>query len=404
LMRQHGAPISGTGLDILISGWAVCGALAKSALVLGTSSLHGSIGNAGHVRKHNALAKSVIALGTLASSGIRLGRLRNKANAAHHEDDANDDDDEGEYAAPRKLGVASKIVQFGTRLIRRIPGSRRKQYHRKVGDVASCEFGQEDHSHLWQMLPPGEVLHCLRGGAKTLDGEDFKQLLQAAWVLFDECDAVSWMIEPKEGSDSRAVQLLAVQKALAEVVTVDSQPGQLAVDAEPMHQQLCRSHAIIHQLKEICDGADDGLLRRAALYGLPILLERASVWLHASVGQITNQIISKPSRVAAHDMDCMVAKILESFTPYEIAVEDGLGYQMPHHSLTTYCRTSRDSPTGGAAVVCEEAWRRFLRSKENGQQSKLDDRNEEPKEHTLASPGRFCTHKLLTPGFGLRHA
>merc|ERR1711869_103472 len=112
-------------------------------------------------------------------------------------------------------------------------------------------------------------------------------------------------------------------------------------------------------MKKFCEAADDGLLRRAALYGLPILIERMSTWIHASVAPIADPTIARHSRAAAHDMDSVVAKVLESFTPYEIAVEDGLGYQAPHHSLTTYCRTSRDSPTGGAAVVCEEAWRRF---------------------------------------------
>merc|ERR1719265_460573 len=129
-----------------------------------------------------------------------------------------------------------------------------------------------------------------------------------------------------------------------------------------MHQQLARSHDIIKQLKELCEEADDGLLRRAALYGLPILLERVSVWIHASVEPITNPAIAKPTRAAAHEMDSVVARVLKAFTPYEIAVEDGLGYQAPQHSCET-CLTSRGSLSGGAAVVCEEAWTRFLRSR-----------------------------------------
>merc|ERR1712072_329240 len=110
-----------------------------------------------------------------------------------------------------------------------------------------------------QILPAGEILHCLRLGAKALDGEDFKQLLQAAWSLFDECDAVTWMIEPKSHCDSRALKLTEVQESLAEVAVVDSHPGQHAADAEPMHQNLVRSYAVMRQIKELCDEADDGL-------------------------------------------------------------------------------------------------------------------------------------------------
>jgi hypothetical protein len=326
---------------------------------------------------------------------MRLGRLRKKDNAAHHENAAHGNAKDC-HAAPMTIGVAAKVATFGTRLLRRAPGLRRRRYHNKV--AASDETNdEEEHSHLWHMLPPGEILHCLRGGAKTLDGEDFKQLLQAAWALFDDCDAVSWTIEPKKESDPRASQLLAVQKALAEVATVVYHPGQLALDAEPMHQQLLRSRAVIHQLKEICDESDDGLLRRAALYGLPILLERVSTWLHASVEEISNETIAKPCRVATHEMDSVIAKILESFTPYEIAVEEGLGYQVPHHSCETYL-TSSGNHTSGAAVVCEEAWRRFLVSRDNAQRSKLDARTEST-DRSLASSDRFCTHKLLTPSF-----
>jgi len=158
-------------------------------------------------------------------------------------------------------------------------------------------------------------------------------LLQTVWSLFDECDAVTWMIEPKARSDSRALELFAVQEALAKVVTVDTHPMH-EEDAEPLHQQLLRSHGIIQQLKDLCEDADDGLLRRAALYGLPILLERVSIWIHASVEPITNPAIARPSRVATHEMDSVVAKVLKAFTPYEIAVEDGLGYQAPQHSCT----------------------------------------------------------------------
>jgi hypothetical protein len=276
---------------------------------------------------------------------------------------------------------------------------KRKQYHRKVHVPTSNENNQEEyHSHLWQMLPPGEVLHCLRCGATALDGEDLEQLLRAAWSLFDECDAVSWMIEPKTHSDARASQLIAVQQALAEVVTVNLHPGQNVVNAEPMHQQLVRIHTVIWQLKDLCDAADDGLLRRAALYGLPVLLERVSIWMHASVEQIVNQTIARPSRVAVHDMDSVVAKVLESFTPYEIAVEEGLGYQAPHHACEALL-TSRGNPTGSAAVICEEAWSRFLRSKENAERSRVAAKSEESKEHALASSGRFCTHKLISPTF-----
>jgi hypothetical protein len=248
------------------------------------------------------------------------------------------------------------------------------------------------------MLPPGEVLHCLRLGAKTLDGEDFKKLLQAAWLLFDECDAVTWMVEPKTHSDSRASQLIAVQESLAEVVTVDSNAGQYAVDAEPLYQQLVRTLTVMQQLKNLCDGADDGLMRRAALYGLPILLERVGIWIHASVDQIGNKTIAGPSRLAAHEMDSVVLKVLESFTPYEIAVEDGLGYQAPHHSSEAFL-SSQGSLSGGGAVICEEAWRRFLRYKDEVRRSQLAAKDEELKEHALASSSRYCTHKLLRPGF-----
>lgn len=401
LMRQHGSPVSGIPLDILISGWAVCCALTQSAVVLGTlespGSLHRSSSQSGRERKkkHSALATSAIALGTLVSSSTALKRFRKKATASHH-GHAKNNDVEVHHEEPMKFSVAAKVAIFGTRLIRKIPGSKRKQYHCKVS--SSGESNEEGPSHLWQMLPPGEVLHCLRGGSKTLDGEDFQKLLEAAWSLFDECDVVSWLIEPKAESNSRALQLLVAQEELAEVVSVNLKAGQLALDPEQMHQRLVKGRAVIYQLKDICDGADDGLLRRAALYGLPILLERMSIWVHASVDQITNQTISNPSRAAAHEMDNQVAIILDAFTPYEVAVEDGLGYEVPLHSCDAFL-SSRSSSTGGAAVVSEEAWKRFLRSREDDQRSKLDARTEETKEHSLDSTERFCTHKLLTPGF-----
>lgn len=405
LMREHGAPVSGTGLDILISGWAVCGALSQSGIALGTlersGSLHGFGSQSGRARKtrHKMMVKAVGALGTISSS-IRLGRLRDKADASH---DASHDEAqrEGIHDARFQLGVTTRVAHFGTRLIRRLPGARRKHYHAKVG-VSSEAIEEENPSNLWTLLPPGEVLHCVRLGSKTLDGEEFKYLLQAAWALFDECDAVSWMIEPKHDSDSRALQLLWVKEALAEVVTVSSHPGQLTQDAEPMHQQLVRSHAAVQQLKELCDGCDDGLMRRAALYGLPLLLERVTMWVHASVGQIENQTIGRPSRNAAHEMDNMVAKVLESFTPFEIAVEDGLGYQVPDHHEAFM--TSRNNNSASAGVVCEEAWKRFLQSREDAQRAKQNAKNQESKEHALGTSGRFCTHKLMTHGFAARNA
>lgn len=409
LIRQYGAPISDTGLEVLTSGWAVYGALAKSAIVLGTlqspSCILRKSGDA--MPRHNAMAESVVALGTIASSAVRLKKLRSKIRVQHEE--ATQNDTEGEDAAlPKsKMGVAAKVAHFGIRLMRKLPGARRKKYVRKFTTAevaqrlanASSELKEEeDQDQLWQMLPPGEVLHCLRGGAKTLDGEDFKQLLHTAWTLFDECHAVSWMIEPKETSDSRAVQLLAAQAALAEIVTDDSRPGQLALDAEPLHQRLVSCYSVLHQLKGICDSADDGLLRRAALYGVPILLERLSMWVHASVEQITNETIANPSRVAAREMDSMINKMQDCFRQYEIAVEDGLGYQMPHHSCDMVA-TSTVSSTGGAAIVCEEAWARFLQSRE-----KAHARRKEFRELEVGSLDRFCTEKTVTPGFSLRVA
>jgi len=405
LIRQHGAPVSGKSLDILISGWAVCGALAKSAVTLGTLSssenLHGE-GTPGHIdkvhkRKGHVLQKAAGFLGALGSSSIRLRRLRNRSSPVEA---AAEDSGVDIHAASGKLRIATRVAHFGTRLMRRVAVSgisKRKYYHHKVGVTHAGDEGEE-HSNLWQMLPAGEVLHCLRLGAKALDGQDFKELLQAAWSLFNECDVVTWMIEPKSHSDSRASQLLAAQEALAEVVTVDSHPGQHAGDAEPIHQQLVRSHTAMQQLKELCEGDDDGLLRRAALYGLPILLERVCVWVHASADQITNPLIARPSRVAVHEMDSIVAKVQESFTPYEVAAEDGLGYQAPNHSNDASL-SARGNPAGGAAVVCEEAWSRFLRSRENAQRSQRDAKTEESTEHALSSSSRFCTHKLLRPGF-----
>jgi hypothetical protein len=395
LMRQHGAPVAGNSLDILVSGWAVCGALAKHAVVLGTLEASSSRHNSS--RRHSAFTKSVMALGTLATSSTRLRNLRSnsgKGGSAHQENSARDDSVDDPEQSLKQHRVAIRVVHFANRLLRKVPGVRRRKYHNKVGCSASLE-DDEEHSHLWTMLPPGEVLHCLRGGATTLDGEDFKQLLQAAWALFDECDAVSWMIEPKKNSDHRALQLLAAQEKLADV-TVDSQPGRHAGDAEPMHQQLLRSYTVIHQLKEICDEADDGLLRRAALYGLPTLLERLSMWLHASVEQVIDKSVAKRSHAATHEMDSVVAKILDCFTKYEIAAEEGLGYEAPHHSCESFL-TSRGTQNGGAAVVCEEAWKLFLHSRENLQRAKL-----EAKDPTLASDTRFCTHAPLTHSFCAR--
>lgn len=398
LIRQHGAPFSGNGLDILISGWAICSALAKSAVALGTLTSAGSLhaSNDEHRRKGRVLLKAAGALGALGSSSTqRMRRLRNEAHTPK--------EGGAKEVAPNKLGVVTKVALFGTRLLRNLPKSKkRKQYQRKVGlssDSSAHESGEQSHAHLWEILPVGEILHYLRLGAKALDGEDFKQLLQSAWSLFDDCDAVTWMIEPKDSSDSRAAQLLAVQEALAKIVSIDCDDSQHSDDAEPLHQQLLQSYNATNQLQKFCEEADDDLLRRAALYGLPILLERVSIWIHASVERITNPTISRPSRVAAHDIDSVVAKVQAVLTPYETALEDGLGYQAPNHSCDA-CFTSRgSSSSSGAAIVNEEAWRRFLRSRDNAQRSQKDSKNDEAREHALASSGRFCTHKLLRPGF-----
>jgi len=336
--------------------------------------------------------KAAGALGAFGySSQQRLRRLRNRTH--HAEESAHDH-------APDKLGVVTKVAFFGARLVSHLPKrtKRTKVYQRKVGTSSAPESDEENHAHLWQILPAGEIHHCLRLGAKALDGEDFKQLLQAAWSLFDECDAVTWMIEPKADSDSRAGQLLAVQEALCKIVTVDPHGGQHSEDAELLHQQLVQSEDATRQLKELCEEADDGLLRRAALYGLPILLERVSTWIHTSVERITNPTIARPSRTAAHGMDSAVAEVLKSLTPYEVAVEDGLGYQAPNHASDT-CFTSRETESSCASVVTEEAWRRFLRSREASRRLQTDNKNEEAREHAFASSGRFCTHKLLRPGF-----
>jgi hypothetical protein len=337
-------------------------------------------------------------IGTLVSASMGFRRLRKKA--AHHENAA-DDDSEDDHTRPTKLSVAAKVAIFGTRLLRKVPGTKKRQYRRKV--AVSCEMtAGEDHSQLWQILHPGEVLRCLRAGAKALDGEDFKQLLQAAWALFDECDAVSFMIEPKKKSDARATQLLAIQQVLAGIVTADSHPGQLNLDAKPMHQRLVRSYAAIHQLKQICDVKDDAIMRRAALYGLPSLLERISIWVHASVDQIVDPTIAKPSRAASHEMDSLVAKALESFKPYEIAFEDGLGYQVSDPSDDTFL-SSGNTHTSGAAVVCEEAWKSFLRDKEHARRITFDAGLEDWDSPAGDQSGawdsdRFCNTKLVTPG------
>eukprot|EP00746_Dinoflagellata_sp_MGD_P161796 gnl/MRDRNA2_/MRDRNA2_89074_c0_seq1.p1 gnl/MRDRNA2_/MRDRNA2_89074_c0~~gnl/MRDRNA2_/MRDRNA2_89074_c0_seq1.p1 ORF type:complete len:741 (+),score=165.38 gnl/MRDRNA2_/MRDRNA2_89074_c0_seq1:91-2223(+) len=390
LIRQHGAPFSGDGLDILISGWAICSALATSAVTLGTLTSSGSMrgGNSEHRRKGRMMLKAAGALGAFGGSSLqRLRRLRNRAH--HAEDDA-----------PDKLGIATKVAFFGARLMRNLSkGKRRRHYQHKVGISSTSESDcEENHVHLWQILPAGEILHCLRMGAKALDGEDFKQLLQAAWSLFDKCDAVTWMIEPKAASDSRAVQLLAVQEALCKIVSVDFHSSHHSDHAELLHQQLLQSQAVTKQLKKFCEEADDGLLRRAALYGLPILLERVSTWIHASVERIRNPTIAGPSRTAAHDMDSAVAEVLRSLTPYEVAVEEGLGYQPPNHSCDT-CFTSRETSSSGAAVDTEEAWSRFLRSRESSRRLQQDSKTKEAGEHAFASSERFCTHKLLRPGF-----
>merc|ERR1712139_579833 len=157
--------------------------------------------NSSHRKKGNVLLKAAGALGR--SSQQRLRRLRNRAHSA---------DKSSHDAAPDKLGIVTKVALFGARLVRNLPkAKKRRQYQCKVA-TSSESAEEENHAHLWQILPPGEVLHCLRLGATALDGDDFKQLLQTAWALFDDCDAVTWMIEPKARSDSRAVELLAVQE------------------------------------------------------------------------------------------------------------------------------------------------------------------------------------------------
>merc|ERR1712093_830859 len=99
-------------------------------------------------------------------------------------------------------------------------------------------------------------------------------------------------------------------------------------------------------------------------------------------------------------MDVMVANIIDYFTPHEIAVQDGLGYEMPHHSCDAI-QSSKASPTGGGAVICEEAWNRFLQSRENNKRrTSINAKTEEARKHELvATHERFCTQKLLAPGF-----
>merc|ERR1712166_874702 len=99
--------------------------------------------------------------------------------------------------------------------------------------------------------------------------------------------------------------------------------------------------------------------------------------------------IAGSSRAAARDMASVLANVQDTLIPYEIECEDGLGYQVIHHSSEMPAHDSVTS-TGSAAVVAEAAWFLFLQSREIAQRSVLSAKSEEAAEHTEASSDRFC--------------
>jgi len=117
----------------------------------------------------------------------------------------------------------------------------------------------------WQALPTGEVLINLAYGAEVLDDEDFKALLNAAWELFDDFDAITCLLGP--------VGLGRMRRKLDELLAINLEPHVLENVSEHGRSQLENVGLLLSQITSMCK-ADPRLARDASLFGASFLADR----------------------------------------------------------------------------------------------------------------------------------
>lgn len=270
LTDEFGAPKAGARLTSLIAGWALCGAFTRQAVALGAVPRP-----TGKDSQPSEPAKS---RGSAPSSMMRVKKA---------------------VATKMKKSAKSEKPQQS------MPASNGEDSHENA-----C------HNALWEALPPGKILWTVAHGAEQLNDDDFEQLLKAAWAIFDNFNAVDWVLGP--------VGLTRLRPKLDELAALRLRHCALSKDLDNARAQLGSSHMLLQQVASMC-AADPRLASTAALYGVPFLAERARCCANASVNLVADEADASQGRAtaaAAAQLNRVAAKLAADLMPH---VEEMLG-------------------------------------------------------------------------------
>jgi len=227
ITRRHGAPLPGVQLQVLQVGWTLCRQLTKQVIALGPPPA-AQLSSLTSTKSPTKASKSSMSL----SSNL-------KAKAA------------------AKIG---------------------RKYQSKVTKVEICDESGEHENEckqaLWQALPTDEVVWTLASGAEVLKDEDFKNLLQNAWGLFDDFDAVGSLLGPVGWSRMRP-KLEALAALNLERHALGRDPGHAL-------SQLQNANVLLQQIASMCE-ADPRQARIAALFGASLVADRIRSTANSSV-------------------------------------------------------------------------------------------------------------------------
>lgn len=223
MFNRFVGPKPGKQLETLLASWNLCGTLARQVKALGASP-------------------AVCAPSSKNQTKTTRSWFGSKStNAAK------------KYQC--KVDVSTGSLVYGSHL--------RKRLLQK--DEQTQTHAQECDAAFWQALPTGEVLINLAYGAEVLDDEDFKTLLNAAWELFDNFDAITCLLGP--------VGLGRMRRKLDELLAINLEPHVLGNVSEHGRSQLENVGLLLSQITSMCK-ADPRLARDASLFGASFLADR----------------------------------------------------------------------------------------------------------------------------------
>eukprot|EP00746_Dinoflagellata_sp_MGD_P023128 gnl/MRDRNA2_/MRDRNA2_154144_c0_seq1.p1 gnl/MRDRNA2_/MRDRNA2_154144_c0~~gnl/MRDRNA2_/MRDRNA2_154144_c0_seq1.p1 ORF type:complete len:671 (+),score=91.77 gnl/MRDRNA2_/MRDRNA2_154144_c0_seq1:88-2100(+) len=161
-------------------------------------------------------------------------------------------------------------------------------------------------------FPPAEVLWSLHCGATSLDGTNFKRLLDAAWAFLDSCQAPEWLLGP-----------VGIKRLRSELEKLGSLFPFPAPGTKVSSLSYHPMELLLHHIGALVED-DPRLARTAALYGCSFLVALMRCWINSALDfdDFTSHA-QRCSAASAASLNRKANDLHEILLPHTQAILDG---------------------------------------------------------------------------------